>query len=677
MYGGLITGGKAIGDGGGAVGSYGGNVNINGGIFNMYGGTIADGVATIGGGNIYASSGEFNMYGGTVKDGVVSKGGRMGGNLWIGGATANLVGGTISGGKAPFGGNLRLTSGTINLSGTIVTGGIAASNGGNLSFVGGTFNMTGGKLEKGIADGGGNIFANAASGKLNLAGGEIADGTANNGGNIYFQQSADIGTVTLTGGVANARGGSIYVYKDATVKIDGATITNTDEKVTAQKGGVIYSDGTLNITGATISGGNANTSPSGGTIAIGAGEATITDSTLTAGWGSRGTCINVFNKGKLTVADSTINGRTTAGLGSTSIGTACWIEGNAEFVLVGNVQITGEGLDIIRDLRTGDGRTDVSQLAIEGDERISVRMQTGEYGQVLYAGDNAAAIDMVEPFLGTYQQLSYNAETGWIDLTLSPLVVYNAAGDPIGVDTWEEAMAQDIARVVMFGDVSGTITKSIVLDLNGYALTDMNVEEGVILSLVDSETDDCTGAYGSFSGTINGIVQEYTEQGGKKYLVVEDNGAYSAHFYSVALTYVSLDANNDALGYKAEFKGDEVVSALVTEFGFNMWLDGGKIINKSVDNADKKVLTLRLKGIMANNGGEMNINANAYVVFADGTDEVTADHSTNMKAVIQEINGKWSKLTAAKKEAAKAYYEAHKAIMSTWISADVTNNFEA
>ena len=676
QYGGTVTGGSVAGNE-----SYGGNIFVNGGKVNLYGGSVTGGTAEYGAGNIYVKSGTFTLDGGTVSGGKVTGGGRMGGNLWVNGGTANLISGTVSAGEAPHGGNLRLTGGTINLSGANVTGGIAGSNGGNLSMIGGTFNMTGGTVTLGNANSsGGNLYINAGGAQCYLNGGTVSDGTAQmgDGGNIYFSQGGSMGAVTVIGGTADRYGGSICVAEGKTVTVNGADIRSGSDAVTAKSGGVIHSMGILTITDSTISGGYAGNSPSGGTVAIAGGTASITDSTLTAGWGSRGTCVNVSGTGSLTVTDSQISGCTQMNENANSYGTCFWIEGDGTVKLVGNVVITGEGLDMVRDLRTGTTTIDLSELAIVGDEKISLKMQTNGEGQAAYAGTNENVMNMVEAYLAPYQKLNYNAESGWIELAVPALVGFDAQNTPYAFESWEEAMAEELSRIVVYRAVSGTVSKDIVLDLNGIALTDMVVGSGVTVRLIDTQTDDYTGTYGSLSGTVNGNVEAFVTYGGKTYVVVCEDNAYSAHRYDVKLTYITLKANEDALGYKAALYGDETVMKYVTDFGFELWLDDGSVVTRSKTGTQN--LTLRLAGIMENGGGETNVNAKAFVtlnVSGQESTKTTDTHATSMKSVILTINNTWTKYTDTQKETVKALYECYSAVMDTWFDEGVTNNIKA
>ena len=105
----------------------------------------------------------------------------------------------------------------------------------------------------------------------------------------------------------------------------------------------------------------------------------------------------------------------------------------------------------------------------------------------------------------------------------------------------------------------------------------------------------------------------------------------------VQLTHVSLDPVNDALGYKAQILADEAVMSQITGFGFELWVDGGNVVTYTKTENIQDTLALRLKNILANGGGEMNINGRAFVTIGDQT--IYSDtHVTTMKAVIESIN---------------------------------------
>ena len=208
-------------------------------------------------------AGALNLFGGTVQfvpkdDVVISEGGL----ICVDSGTVNVDGGTVTGGivsaasdKNSFGGNFYL-SGTSRLnlvSGQITKGMVIAGNnkqGGNIYATGNSIvTVDGGFVEAGYAgSAGGNIFL-ASNAKLYVTGGEIRDGMSPvRGGNIAAISGGtvvvEISGGTITGGVAAG------LLK---------TLTATDDTTTRGEygGGNIYGrapSGTLKVSGGTIDG---------------------------------------------------------------------------------------------------------------------------------------------------------------------------------------------------------------------------------------------------------------------------------------------------------------------------------------------------------------------------------------------------------------------------------------
>ena len=239
-------------------------------------------------------------------------------------------------------------------------------------------------------------------------------------------------------------------------------------------------------------------------------------------------------------------------------------------------------------------------------------------------------------------------------------------------DTKYESVMQAIAeangevvKLLASTDEAITVASDLTLDLAGNDLSNVTVSEGAVLTLMDSATDDYTGEYGS--ATVMGQVNPFAQIEGKTYMVAAEDGVYSAHCYDVALTHISLDASHDALGYKAKLYGDEIVQAHVQGFGYNLWIDGGKVNTYTKTGSD--VLTLRLKNILANNGGEMNINATVFVSLQVGEDVNTktcAQYTTTMKQTLQMVNAAWSYYNEAQQTAVKTLCDKYYNTVRKW-----------
>ena len=221
---------------GGAIYAKKGNVTISGGEIS---GTAG------GGGAIMMDAGELTISGGTITGKTTGK--NSGGSIRVKGTVnATISGGTITGGAADDanGGNIYWAStGTLTMTGGEITKGTAlrvtgSSNGnaGNVYIASGTFNMEGGTISGGLETNNaahcGNLYL-ADGTTCTITGGTITDGKcANYGGNIYAKScaltidAAEGKTVKITKGVASA-GGNIYMRADsgATCNVTGPDVT--------------------------------------------------------------------------------------------------------------------------------------------------------------------------------------------------------------------------------------------------------------------------------------------------------------------------------------------------------------------------------------------------------------------------------------------------------------------
>ncbi len=204
--------------------------------------------------------------------------------------------------------------------------------------------------------------------------------------------------------------------------------------------------------------------------------------------------------------------------------------------------------------------------------------------------------------------------------------------------------------------VSGT---AVTLDLNGCTLNHITVTEGLIL--MDSATDDFTGTYGSVAvtGQVTGM---------DNYLVISENGQYSAHRYELAMTAVTLNPDKDALGYKAQLRGDNLVQSRVESMGFHLWVNESRVVTRSKSGVT--ALTLRLNNIIGTDGGEMTVYGNAFVVFRDDATVTTDTHATSMRQVLEYVSAHWTSYDPDQQTAVKAFVAAFREKLTDW---DISN----
>jgi len=659
MNGGSITGGSNAG--------YGGNLYVGANVpVNMTGVTVSGGSAK-NGGNIYAPNehfGDFKLTDCVIHSGTATG---QGGNLWLGTAgvttttdaegvettsssLATLTRTTIYGGEAGVGGSV-LTTRRLNMVRSTIgydldgnqAGGVATDRGGNV-FVnnaelvvqkeskigygsavdGGNVYVTGtGKLSTydwsvvqwgNASDEGGNVYLN--SGELYFGG--TAENTHQTGSQIVNGQAVTAGgNVYVKAGMANAQGdaliagggskkttmdgGNIYVCDGATFTMKGRAIVRAGTDLgDGQQAGNIYNAGTLEILG--------ESKVYGGATVAKTGERNI----YCASTGTVNMINHINSKDEYVVNEAVVRGGMMINGGKLVLEGSPWIKsnlvGNRSLYLYNNTVVDATGLIEGADVEIFD-------TAASGEGR-KIADVTGEQTWI------KDAFRLSEDSTLAYVISREIDAEGNVSLWLRPAIAASVETETGVYDyqTTDEAIANCDA------------SETIILDLKGQAVT-LDIPGN--LKLIDSANDDYTTQTGTFTGTVSGEIYNQVDANGNHYLVVENEGVYSAHRYDVVLTHVSLDAANDALGYKAEFFGDDVAKSQVVSIGFNLWVNENNVITRAVNG--QTAATLRLKNILANNGGEMVINGNAFVTFQTADPATSADYSTTMKAAVEAV----------------------------------------
>lgn len=235
--GGKISGNKAIllsssgesGNGGGIYstsesvieisgGEISGNQAENGaGIYESYGtlkikndSKIINNNAVQNGGGIYTNSSSQKM---EIADSEISgnEGGAQGGGIYMVNDTAEVKGTKIDNNNAEYGGGILLTSATLNISTSEITGNTANEQGGGICLLGySTLNMLSGQISGNNADEGGGVHNNYYS-KFNMEDGKISGNEAKRGGGVYntMDSEFDMKAGQISGNTAE-NGGGIY-----------------------------------------------------------------------------------------------------------------------------------------------------------------------------------------------------------------------------------------------------------------------------------------------------------------------------------------------------------------------------------------------------------------------------------------------------------------------------------
>lgn len=139
-------------------------------------------------------------------------------------------------------------------------------------------------------------------------------------------------------------------------------------------------------------------------------------------------------------------------------------------------------------------------------------------------------------------------------LTVLPTVT-KAAPEMVALTQYEETL---------------TLSADTCLDLNGFGIGTLIVEEGVTAQLMDSRTDDYTvedGVYGRI-GTVNGTV---TAKDG--YLMLTEADGSSFHRLNLDVVGVTLRTQKSGIYYQSQFGGDEVIKRNIVAYGTALGAD--------------------------------------------------------------------------------------------------------
>ena len=210
-----------------------------------------------------------------------------------------------------------------------------------------------------------------------------------------------------------------------------------------------------------------------------------------------------------------------------------------------------------------------------------------------------------------------------------------------------------------------TVSGDTTIDLAGYHLTNVFTTDGSSLKLADSTGDDYEP--GSGWANVAGPAESFVSMDGKQYLAIYSEGTWTSHRYDAVLTHVSLKPSDDALGYKAKLMGDAVVQAHAAAFGFNLWVKEDNV--KTYSTTGKQEASLRLRDILKSEGGEMNINATAFVTLQAGEDITTytgTQYVTSMKRALQAVDSRWMSYSQAQADAVLELCNQYKDVVSQW-----------
>lgn len=257
-----------------------------------------------------------------------------------------------------------------------------------------------------------------------------------------------------------------------------------------------------------------------------------------------------------------------------------------------------------------------------------------------------------------------------------------------------QAQENGEALILQKNETAVTLTADTVVDLNGYSIETLTIENSANVTVKDSQTDDYDAENGRGYGKITNITGgEVSAADG--YLLVDDDG-FSAHRLELTVSGVSFRAtdlteNGAGMYYQCTFGGDQVVKETVTAYGVAMgagkqpdFRDKTFTRNADMDSwATGTAFTgnsTLLKGIMRTGNAysinkrnsDIDVHCQAYVELADGSRITGESKILSIRELVEGneitagVDRKWDSLDDTKKTTVQNFYNTFYNIVSAW-----------
>ncbi len=689
------------------------------------------GGSAVNGGNIYMrGSNPTTISGGTIKGGQAST---NGGNMYaIDANSIKIEGVSITNGTAAkHGGNLYITRESMKadaqlvLKGITVSDGTAENNGGNLYIAKmGIVTLENVTCDNGSAKvSGSNVYM---EGNFNVT---FTGGTYSvaEGGRKYTYTYPESSTATEEEKAAFLEQVAIYGLNNASTKLvseggkrldgNGGNIciawgNNKVTETTNSETGETVKETTPNnttINGTVITGGNAT---NGGALYVGNANVTIENMTAKSCGGANGRVLHISKTGVVTLKDSTLVNWGTQGSTIYNSGSLALVgevkldkEFNANERKNGTAAVTtGIILDVIENenaIVDITGLTAVVNNAEEGMPTVTGISMT-RYGAAAKDGTKLAAAGKLATGINDTNRDFITVNNTGFTLAESDgnLYMNNATIQGIKADGAITNGGANLAEItanhkdgVLYYivnedmDNAGELGVSIILDLNGKTVSGASVAAGYTLQLMDNQNDDYDAdkcGKITVTGDIAPVTHIIPVAGNRHYVALpNEDGSWSAHRYLAYTPSISFAPGADALGFNASFRGDTALQAQLTGYGFQMSVNDGavKVYTKTdpFKNPAHTTLSLRVKNILANNGGEAKITGNAILVFQINGETVYADtsaNSTTMKETVKIVNDMEAELNEEQKTAVYDLYTKYASVIDSWFTTEEINKIQ-
>lgn len=346
---------------------------------------------------------------------------------------------------------------------------------------------------------------------------------------------------------------------------------------------------------------------------------------------------------------------------------------------VAYIQRVTTGLTYI--MACGASYDDISAAQVEfpmmgADEELQAVDPVVTYeGQVLTEGEDYTIVGTVD-YTAAGEYTCYIR--GIYDYTGMITCTYTVRGD-ISTEHTDE---WDCVTLCSDTQLELVLTNDLYLDLAGCDLTGTIITGEHNLYIMDSTTNEYSAANVGYLNCVDENGDPFVPQTtyaidgavageNMRYLTLKTEDGYSFHRYMLEVTHMSLKPAHTAVGYKAQFCGDEMILAALDQtnaLGFNMSLEGACEISRymSTDRITSgKSISLRIQNYDVEGYGQAKLSVKARLQLADGTVVDSEAYAYSLQEMVEMVNEYYADYAADKLAALADMIEQYP-IMQTW-----------
>ncbi len=237
-------------------------------------------------------------------------------------------------------------------------------------------------------------------------------------------------------------------------------------------------------------------------------------------------------------------------------------------------------------------------------------------------------------------------------------------------------------RLAQDMESTATVSGAVYLDLAGHSLSGIKVT-GTLYTM-DSTTDAYDDSQvGKLTYTGSGTVETNVRNPmtAKRYVkIANSDGSFSFHRYYVGITKISLRPDTVGVGYKAVFAGTDTVKEQLAEdnaFGCHLWISPKVVVTQGYGKdqfENKKEISFRVNNFLNESQtvetnqqrAEMELNANVFLRFKDGSEVTSFDTSYSFRQMLEMTSDQFSGYTLAQQTYVQELSKKFSSVMMTW-----------